>query len=71
MRNAIQEAIAVSRKEAIASAEAKLGRQLSDTERNGIERIGSLMMLDSVCRAFAAPNYTASQVLADLEEFSR
>ena len=61
----------MSQQEAMASAAAKLGRQLTDDERGVIKRIGSLMMLESICRSFAAPNYTAAQVLADLEQFTK
>jgi hypothetical protein len=71
MQNQMPQAIEISQKEAIASAAAKLGRELTDVERGSIQRLGSLMMLESVCRSFAAPNYTAAQVLSDLKQFSK
>jgi len=70
MQNKMQQAIEMSQREIITLAETKLGRQLTDGERGGIGRISSLMMLESICRSFTAPGYTAAQVLADLEHFA-
>jgi len=40
-----QQAVVASRQDAIAAAEQKLGRALTQAEREGIESITSLMML--------------------------
>ncbi len=71
MQDRMQLAIEAGQEEAIKLAETKLGRQLTEVERGGLRRIVSLMMLESVCRSFAAPGVTQAQVLADLEHFSR
>ena len=71
MQNKMQQAVELSQQEAITAAEAKLGRLLTSDERAGIQRISSLMMLESVCRSFSFPGYTAEKVLADLEQFSK
>jgi hypothetical protein len=71
MQNKIQQAIELSRHEVITAAEAKLGRPLASDERSGIQRIGSLMMLESIYRSFTSPVYTAAKVLADLDQFSK
>ncbi|HLJ91537.1 MAG TPA: hypothetical protein VKZ53_32360 [Candidatus Angelobacter sp.] len=67
----MQHVVKLMQQEAISAAEAKLGRSVTSVERVGIQRIGSLMMLESVCQSFAFPGYTAAQVLADLEYFSK
>jgi hypothetical protein len=71
MQNKMQQAVELSQQEAITAAEAKLGRSLTGDERAGIQRIGSLMMLESVCQAFTFPGYTAAKVLADLEHYAK
>ena len=71
MPNKMEQAIEMSQNEAISAAEQKLGRLLTEGERNRIQHITSLMMLESICRAFTSPLYTADKVLADLESFRR
>lgn len=70
MKNKMQEAIAASQQEVISAAEQKLRRPLSSGERRAIERINSLMILESCCRSFSSPASTQAQVLADLERFA-
>jgi hypothetical protein len=69
--NKMQEAMAARRQEVIVAAEQKLGRALSVAERRGIEKIGSLMMLESFYQSFSSPASTPAQVLADLEHFAK
>ena len=71
MQNKMQQAIEWTRQQAIAAAEAKFGHSLMIHERNGIQRINSLMLLESMCRSFTFPDYTAEKVLADLESFAK
>jgi hypothetical protein len=66
-----QQAVAGSQQEIITAAEKKLGRSLTDAERQGVQRIHSLMMLESCCRAFASAATTQAEVLADLEYFAK
>ncbi|HLX70531.1 MAG TPA: hypothetical protein VKV04_12970 [Verrucomicrobiae bacterium] len=70
MKDKMEEAIAASQQQVISAAEQKLGRPLSSAERRGIERINSLMMLESCWRSFSSPASTQAQVLADLEHFA-
>jgi hypothetical protein len=44
---------------------------LTIDERSGVEHIGSLMLLKSVCRSFTLPDDTAAKVLADLDFFAK
>ena len=70
MNDRLQEALRVSQTEIIVAAETKLGRQLSTNEQAGIERINSLMMLESVYRSFTFRDYSAAQVESDLRHFA-
>ena len=70
MNDKLQAAIESSRTEIVTAAEAKLGRQLSSEERAGVERISSLMMLESVYRSFSFPDYSAAEVESDLRRFA-
>lgn len=69
MTDKIQEAIRSCQQDVIVSAEQKLGRVLTESESLGIEKITSLMMLDSCYQSFSSTAYTQAQVLADLEHF--
>lgn len=70
MKDRLQEAIIGYRADIAAAASAKLGRELSPEERAGIERITSLMMLESVYRSFAAEAYPVEPVESDLRFFA-
>lgn len=61
----------LSRKEAVAAAERKLARPLTELERTGIQNMSSLLQLKSCVQAFASPAYTPAKVLADLESFTK
>lgn len=61
----------LSRKEAVAAAERKLARTLTEPERAGIQNIGSLLQLKSCVQAFESPAYTPAKVLADLESLTK
>lgn len=61
----------LSRKEAVAAAERKLARPLTEPERAGIQNMSSLLQLKSCVEAFASSNYTPAKVLADLESFTK
>ena len=65
------EAFAQYRRAVIEAAERKLGRKLSETESLGVQRIGSMMMLESCHRSFASDLYEPSQVEKDLLYFAR
>ena len=71
MTDKIQEAIRGCQRDVIVAAEQKLGRALTESERLGIQKITSLMMLDSCCQSFSSAAYTQAQVLADLEHFAK
>jgi len=71
MTDKMQQAIEMSRQDVIAAAEKKLGRSLTESERAGILRIGSLMMLESCHQSFSSPVSTQAQVFADLEHFAK
>ncbi len=51
-------------------AEAKLGRSMTVSERGGLEKIHSGMMLESVWQKFAFEGTTAHQVDIDLGFFA-
>ena len=70
MNDQLQEALRASQTEIITAAEAKLDRRLSADERAGIERINSLMMLESVYRSFTFPDYSVAEVETDLRHFA-
>jgi hypothetical protein len=70
MNERIAEAIHLSHAEIITAAAAKLGRELSLEERAGIERVNSLMMLESVSRALSFEQTSASQVEPDLRYYA-
>jgi hypothetical protein len=70
MTDNLHQALLLSQKEAITLAEKKLNRLLSPEERKGIENIRSLMMLESMCQAYASPICTPEEVLKDLDYFS-
>ena len=70
MDDRIAEAIRLSHADIIAAATAKLGRELSPEERAGIERVNSLMMLESIYRAFSFAQTSPSQVEADLQHYA-
>ena len=59
------------RADIIVAAEKKLGRPLSDDERAGIERLESLMLLESVERSFSHPSTDSAIVESDLKYFSK
>jgi hypothetical protein len=71
MNNKMQEAIAATQQDVIVAAEQKLGCSLTESERRGIQSIGSLMMLESCLRSFSSPAYTQAQVFGDLEHFTK
>ena len=71
MSDKMQQAIEMSQQEVITAAETKLGRKLTDSERIGVQRIRSLMMLESCFRSFSSPAISGSQVLADLQSFEK
>jgi len=60
-------ALELARHEMIIAAERKLARALTENERAIIERISSLLHVESYCRAFSSPAYTSAEVIADLE----
>lgn len=66
-----QQAVAGTQLEIITAAEKKLGRSLTDAERQGVQSIHSLMMLESCCRAFGSAGTTEAEVLADLKHFAK
>jgi len=66
MNNKYQEALPLMHSEIINAAQAKLGRQLSETEISGVQSIVSLMRLESLWEAFSDPAYLAVQVEKDL-----
>ena len=70
MNERIAEAIRLSHTEIVAAAAAKLGRELSPEERAGIERVTSLMMLESIHRAFTFEQTPAAQVEEDLQYYA-
>jgi hypothetical protein len=57
--------------EIISAAEQKLGRALTLKERNGVESICSLNLLEACYQAFTSAMFTPAQVLADLNYLSR
>lgn len=67
MGGGLELAMMLARREMIATTERKLARPLVENERAGIERISSLLRLESYCRAFASPAYTPAEVFADLD----
>jgi len=71
MSGGLDLAIELSRKQIIAAAERKLARSLTKSERAGIERIGSLLRLESIGRAFDSPACTPAEVLACLTRFAQ
>lgn len=64
-------AIELSRRQVIATAERRLSRPLTESERAGIERIGSLLRLESIGRVFDSPACTSAEVLASLTRFAQ
>ncbi len=70
MNDRYQEAFAACRADVTAAAVARLGRELSHEEHVGIERIGSLMMLEAVYRSFASDSYPLETVESDLRYFA-
>ena len=66
-----QQAVAGSQQEIITAAEKKLGRSLTDAERQEVQSIRSLMMLESCCRAFGSAATTEAEILADLAHFAK
>jgi hypothetical protein len=66
-----QQAVEGTQLEIMTAAEKKLGRSLTDAERQGVQSIHSLMMLESCCRAFGSAGTTQAEVLADLEHFAK
>jgi hypothetical protein len=63
------EALRLCRADVISAAESKLGRQLSGLERDAVERIGSLMMLESCYRSFSSESIGPEQVEEALQAF--
>lgn len=70
MVGGLELAMELSRRGVVSAAESKLSRSLTEGERAGIERIGSLLRLDAICRVFNSPAYTSADVLADLKQIS-
>jgi len=66
----LREVTAAFRAGIIADAEKKIGRALTDEEKAGIERISSLMMLESLDRTFSAEATTAEQALSTIGHFA-
>lgn len=64
-------AIELSRKQVIAAAERKLSRPLTESERAGVERIGSLLRLESLGRVFDSTTCTSAEVLTSLAHFAQ
>jgi hypothetical protein len=65
----LQAAITGYRADVITAAERKLDRSLTQEERSGIERIGSLMMLESCYHSFTSEQTTADRVQKDVSYF--
>ena len=70
MDDRLAEARRLTQANIVAAAEKKLGRPLSNEERAGIERLESLMMLESVEQSFSHPSTNRARVEADLKHFS-
>jgi hypothetical protein len=70
MNSKYQEALPLMHSEVVNSAQAKLGRPLSVAEISGVQRIDSLMRLESLWQAFSSPAYLPEQVEKDLSFFS-
>jgi len=68
--NKLATAIVGIQLEVIEAAQQKLGRALSEKEKKGIERISSLMMLESCYQSFTSEKITAEQVQMDITQFS-
>jgi hypothetical protein len=64
-----KQAIGMTKRAIIRSAEQKLGRTLTLKERKGVESIHSLTLLQACHQAFASAYSTPAQVLADLDYF--
>jgi hypothetical protein len=67
----MQQAIAKCQQDVIATAEQKLGRSLTESERAGILKIDSLTALESCYQSFSSPVCTQARVLAALAHFAR
>ena len=61
-----EEVLLASRADVVTAAESKLSRPLSPEERAGIERIDSLMRLESIYRGFASSVYSVADVEFEL-----
>jgi len=70
MNNKYQEALPLMHSEVVNAAQAKLGRPLSVAEISGVQRIDSLMRLESLWQAFSSPACLPEQVEKDLSFFS-
>lgn len=71
MTGGLDLAIELSRKQIIAASERKLARPLTEGERAGVERIRSLLRLESIGRVFDSPACTPAEVLASLTRFTQ
>lgn len=60
-------ALELARQEMIVAAERKLARPLTENELAGIERISSLLRVESYCRAFTSTAFTSAEVIADFK----
>lgn len=70
MGDRIEDARRQMQADIIAAAENKLTRPLTDAERAGIERLNSLMMLESVERSFSSSSTDRESVKEMLNQFS-
>jgi hypothetical protein len=64
-------AIVTTKRAIIQAAEQKLGRALTLREREGVEAIHSLTLLEGCHQAFTSVLFTPAQVLADLDYLMR
>ena len=58
------------RRDIFLAAERKLERKLGKEEREVIEQIRSLMMLEAIARSFDAPTTTAIQIQEELRQLA-
>ncbi|MDQ3031374.1 MAG: hypothetical protein M3Y87_03085 [Myxococcota bacterium] len=61
-----ERALLACRDDVITAAESKLRRPLSSEERNAIDRVVSLQMLESICMGFASEVSSAADVEREL-----
>lgn len=69
-KSLVDRAIASTQEEIIRLVGERLGRGLTEEERAGIERIRSLMMLESIHQSFSADTTTPATIESDLGYFA-